>query len=144
MAGQGAIFLLPGDTLKLMHYEQLIRWIEIFPGDETLYGLMVLVVGLARWAALIINGWHHSTPGWRIAGCLVGSFYWTTLTFSFLAASKFVPVAALSWTVTAFAFEVFSAMRAASDAFLADTFGLEIKKRKKDEAEYVRRRFGRS
>jgi hypothetical protein len=125
MCGYGAVLALPGDTLMLPHYDTIRHWVRIFPGNEMLFGMLILIVGLMRWSALIINGFHHSTPGLRLVGCLVGSVFWMTLTVSFVSASGLPGVpAALAWTAPAVVFEWFSIIRTTTDAFEANTFGV--------------------
>lgn len=129
MTVQGGIFLAPGDTLLFPHYHDLRQWVEVFPGNERTFGAIVMALGLLRWTALIINGYWRRTPAIRIAGCIVGSLWWTSLTLTFVFAPFQALPAALAWTIPAVAFECFSAVRAAIDAHMADSFGLRARGR---------------
>jgi cytochrome b561 len=127
----GTIFALPGDTFGLPHYAQLRFWVAIFPGSEQSFGLLILLVGLIRWAALIINGYWSPTPAARLAGCVVGSVFWTSLSITFLATPLPGIPGALAWTLTAVVFEALSAVHAASDAFRMDTFGRRARQKER-------------
>jgi len=91
--------LPPGESTDLHHWQVLRQWIAVFPGSEFLFGAMILVVGLLRWAALIINGYYRRTPPIRIAGCIIGSLYWATLTIVLVEAppSRFRLSSASLW-----------------------------------------------
>lgn len=124
MVFKGVVFMLPGETLQAPQWHLVRDWVAVFPGNEAVFGAMVLGVGAARWAALIVNGWWRETPFVRFLGCAVGVSLWTLMMKSFLAASTPGIPAVVAWVAAACAFEMFSAQRCAVDAYVLNTLGL--------------------
>lgn len=122
MCGSGAVLIAPGDTFTLDHWSVMREWIAIFPGSEAAFGALVLLVGLVRWVALFINGYWRRTPPLRIAGCIAGSFFWTSLALAMVFASYATLPLILALVLTNLAFEWFCAAKAAADAFYMGSF----------------------
>ena len=125
MLAMGVTFMAPGESTSLPHWQVLRQWIAVFPGNELLFGAMIFAVGLLRWAALLINGYYRRTPPIRIAGCMVGSLYWATLTIVLVEAPLQPLPAIIGLIVVCLAFETFCAMRAAVDAYHMHSFDRE-------------------
>jgi hypothetical protein len=79
-AGWGGTLLLPGPTFDRPFFEPLAA---IAP--ETSWGLVVFMLGLARLAALYINGSRRETPFVRQVASLAGMLVWAMLTMSAMA-----------------------------------------------------------
>ncbi len=120
----GVVLLLPGDTLSHPSYSTLLGWVRIFPGNEAAFGFLVMSVGIGRWLAVIVNGYWRPNAAIRLAGCCIGSLFWTSLLFSFFSADLEYRPAMLAFLIPAMALECFAAMRCAEDAFDQDSFGL--------------------
>lgn len=131
MTLSGLMFLWPGDTLLNPVYVSLRRWVEVFPGNESSLGLILVVIGSVRIAALIINGRLRPTPLARAAGCMVGSLYWAVLSLAYIDAPIHGAPVGLAWSLTAIAFETFAAMKSAEDAFASDSLGLRERHRER-------------
>ena len=126
MIGAGVAFVLPGETTALPHYQTLRTWIQIVPGTEAMFGWAILLLGVLRWAALLVNGFYRRTPLVRIVCCIGGSFLWMTLTITILESDNLpgVPVV-LTWTLVFMLAEWYCVLRATVDAHRMDSFGTQ-------------------
>lgn len=125
----GFVFILPGDTMSNPSYAWLLAAIEYFPGNEDNFGSILVLIGLARWCAVIINGLWRPNALIRFVGCLVGSLFWVTLIISFMSAeTQYIP-AMFAFLIPSIALESYSAARSAQDAFEQDSLGLRGRNR---------------
>jgi hypothetical protein len=128
MVGFGGIFAAPGQTLSLRGWDYVRQWVEVFPGNEYRFGLLLMFVGTVRICALIINGKWYPTPAARLIGCIVGSVFYTSCAVSFYLGTWDGPLpTAIAWDLVAVIFEWFSAARAASDMHVMDSLGLRAR-----------------
>lgn len=118
ISGWGATFLIPGSTMTLSAvYEPLLARFS-----ETGWGLICLCLGLARIAALIVNGREPmGSPIVRLIAALAGMWVWGQFALAF-GQSIFV-LGAMSIgvpsTLVFLAIDVLAARQSAGDAALA-------------------------
>lgn len=128
MMSAGLTFALPGETTSLPHLMVMREWVEIFPGTEFRFGVLIFLVGVVRWIALVINGHYHRTPLARLVGCVVGSLFWVSVVIATASASNLGGVPLLTGFLMSFAvFETFCTMRATRDAFYMRSFSRNFK-----------------
>jgi len=131
MVACGFVLILPGDTFALPHYAVVQGWLPEFSG-----GVFLLLVGAARWAAILRNGRSRYTPLLRIGGCCIGSGFWLTKLVAIETAvvssmpPEVGPPLLLAVAATAFVFEVFSALRGGADAHSLDSLGIRQRRSK--------------
>lgn len=120
----GAILMEEGDSLSLVYLDVLRAWVQVFPGSESRLGMLLAVIGLARTAAIAINGLWRPTPVIRMFGCLVGSLMWATFALTIFRAAEGRPLPMiLGFASTAVVFEWFSIVCATIDAHRYNSLG---------------------
>lgn len=121
----GVALLWPGQTFLLPQYSVMRTWIP----EDVGAGLLILV-GVARWAAILRNGGSRYTPLWRIGACCIGCGFWFTLAvaltkaFADMPPSELGPPLLLAVAVTTTVFEVYAARRGGADASAHDSLHL--------------------
>lgn len=124
----GSLLLCPGDTFAAPIYALLKRWMS-----EEAGGGFLLLVGLLRWVALVINGRLRATPLARVAGCMIGAGFWLTFAVAMAAADRAPALGLplfLAVSACFFTFEFYSGIRCGTDASALDSLGLRQQRSK--------------
>lgn len=115
LAAMGATLLWHGDTFALAPYV----FIREIAAEET-WGTIFIIIGLARLAALIINGLiKHGMPHIRILLSLLSLMVWVELAVGYVTAQ--VPSLMISFTVSAVLFEFINCYRTGFEAGVEDS-----------------------
>jgi hypothetical protein len=114
LMGWGFVLLLPTETYSNSAAWDAFRLIL----TEDQFGWSVMLVGIARFVVLCINGAWRPAYRWRAVFACAGATLWFSISLGFISASwvglwlAFVPAA--------FVFEIVNMLRAISDAAAAD------------------------
>lgn len=132
MLVSGVMFYLPGFIdLSQPAYAELRK---LAPGwlNQTNGGLILVLIALVRWAALVVNSHHHSTPLFRLLGCAIGCGFWCTVSIAFYRSLDIVPW--IAGITACFAFkEAYSGFRTGLDVDALDSLGLRTRAYKKKQ-----------
>jgi hypothetical protein len=111
--GWGVTLLLPGETLTSS--PAYLELLDRFP--ESVWGVILLGIGLLRFAALLINGHWRPSPLLRGAAALLGAIVWGQFLLGFLATSLIMGVVSAGVAVNAVMLiaDLYSTARAGAD-----------------------------
>lgn len=99
-------------TLDQPQFASIRRW-----GDDTFWGTIFLIVGLARLGALYVNGTWVPSPWVRLLTATFSAIIWCLLTLGlFVEHNAYLMLSILPWFIVA---DIYSVGRAASDARLS-------------------------
>lgn len=113
MVAWGAGLMLPGNTMELQHYRHLAAL-----APEPVWAAWSMSIGIARLAALYINGSWSRSPLIRAGGAALGVIWWLILGYLLYTGRAGGPLpAALMWYPVFCGFELYSAWRGARDSY---------------------------
>jgi hypothetical protein len=112
LVSSGAIMFDSYRTLDAPLFSQLRVW-----GDDYFWGTVFLVVGIARLAALYVNGSWVPSPWVRMITAVFSAIIWSLITLGLFAQNNaYLLLAIFPWFVLA---DIYSVGRAAADARLS-------------------------
>jgi hypothetical protein len=109
----GFVLLLPYDTFSSEAYDVVRTW-----GSETMFGVLLLLVGMTCLTGLFVNGARKRvTPWMRLGGAILGAGIFSAISLGF-AASGVIGLWLAAWPVAAVVeyFNIYDATRDARQA----------------------------